>query len=127
MRAMADDFSAAKTSQIDEREQNLDELAKNEREAINTIFQGSAADILKRTMLRVDLELSRGGLAADCLLVLEVHDELVFEVKEGRLAEAVALTSRSMRAAAKDLKQVELDVKIMVGPSWGDLQPYHGP
>jgi len=32
-----------------------------------------------------------------------------------------------MRAAAKDLKQVELDVKIMVGPSWGDLQPYHGP
>ena len=100
---------------------------KNEREAINTIFQGSAADILKRTMLRVDLELSRGGLAADCLLVLEVHDELVFEVKEGRLAEAVALTSRSMRAAAKDLKQVELDVKIMVGPSWGDLQPYHGP
>lgn len=104
-----------------------DELAKNEREAINTIFQGSAADILKRTMLRVDLELSRGGLAADCLLVLEVHDELVFEVKEGRLAEAVALTSRSMRAAAKDLKQVELDVKIMVGPSWGDLQPYHGP
>ena len=104
-----------------------DDLAKNEREAINTIFQGSAADILKRTMLRVDLELSQGGLAADCLLVLEVHDELVFEVKEGRLAEAVALVSRLMRAAAKDLKQVELDVKIMVGPSWGDLHPYHGP
>ena len=104
-----------------------DDQAKSEREAINTIFQGSAADILKRTMLRVHLELSRGGLAADCLLVLEVHDELVFEVKESRLAEAVALASRTMREAAKDLKQVELDVKIMAGPSWGDLQPYCGP
>ena len=104
-----------------------DEVARNEREAINTVFQGSAADVLKATMLTLDRELVHEGLAEDCLLVLEVHDELVFEVREQVLPKAADLTSKVMREAAKMLRGVDLDVKIMVGRSWGDLQSFEGP
>ena len=111
---------------FDFQNKSADEVARAEREAVNTVFQGSAADVLKATMLALDRELVREGLAEDCLLVLEVHDELVFEVREEILPKAAGLASRVMREAAKRLRGVDLDLKIMVGRSWGELHSFEG-
>lgn len=85
-----------------------------ERAAINAPMQGTAADIIKRAMLRVDSALAQSAL--NCHLLLQVHDELVFEVQDGSMDTARELIRVEMEAAA-DLS-VPLVVEIGVGPSW---------
>ncbi len=85
-----------------------------ERMALNAPIQGSAADIVKVAMLRVDAALSRTGLASHMLL--QVHDELVLEVAPGERSQLEALVRAEMGAAA-DLT-VPLDVSVGVGCSW---------
>jgi DNA polymerase-1 len=85
-----------------------------ERMALNAPIQGSAADIIKVAMLKVDRALREGGLASRMLL--QVHDELVFEVAPGERAQLEALVREQMAAAA-DLT-VPLDVSIGTGRSW---------
>ena len=87
-----------------------------ERMALNAPIQGSAADIIKVAMLDVESALDRECLASRMLL--QVHDELVFEVAEGELAALEALV-RAKMGAAVDLA-VPLDVSIGVGRSWHD-------
>ncbi len=87
-----------------------------ERMALNAPIQGSAADIIKVAMLDVESALAREGLASRMLL--QVHDELVFEVAEGELA-ALETLVRAKMGAAVDLA-VPLDVSIGVGRSWHD-------
>ena len=83
-----------------------------ERTAINAPMQGSAADIMKRAMVAVDSWLTRSGL--DAKVILQVHDELVLEVREDRVAEVSAELKRLMSAAA------ELDVPLLVDVGVGD-------
>jgi DNA polymerase I len=85
-----------------------------ERMALNAPIQGSAADIIKVAMLRVDAALIREGLASRMLL--QVHDELVFEVAHGEREVLEALVRREMAAAA-DLA-VPLEVSVGVGCTW---------
>ena len=85
-----------------------------ERMALNAPIQGSAADIIKVAMLNVDRGMREAGLASRMLL--QVHDELVFEVAEGE-REALELLVRREMAAAADLT-VPLDVSIGTGRSW---------
>ena len=85
-----------------------------ERMALNAPIQGSAADIIKVAMLRVDAALIREGLASRMLL--QVHDELVFEVAHGEREVLEALVRREMAAAA-DLA-VPLEVSVGVGRTW---------
>ncbi|HET7173504.1 MAG TPA: DNA polymerase I [Nocardioidaceae bacterium] len=85
-----------------------------ERMALNAPIQGSAADVIKVAMLRVDAALDAAGLASRPLL--QVHDELVFEVAPGELAALESLVRREMGAAA-DLT-VPLDVSVGVGRTW---------
>jgi DNA polymerase-1 len=85
-----------------------------ERMALNAPIQGSAADIIKVAMLRVDAALDREGLASRMLL--QVHDELVFEVARGEREKLEALVRREMAAAA-DLA-VPLEVSVGVGRTW---------
>ena len=85
-----------------------------ERAAINAPMQGTAADIIKRAMLRVDSALVQAAL--HCHLLLQVHDELVFEVRDDSVDQARSLVREEMEAAA-DLA-VPLVVEIGVGPSW---------
>jgi DNA polymerase-1 len=87
-----------------------------ERMALNAPIQGSAADIIKVAMLNVDRGLREAGLASRMLL--QVHDELVFEVAEGE-REALELLVRREMAAAAELT-VPLDVSIGTGRSWHD-------
>ena len=87
-----------------------------ERMALNAPIQGSAADIIKVAMLRVDQALRDGGLRSRMLL--QVHDELVFEVAPGELDTLRGLVSRTM-CGAFDLR-VPLEVSIGTGRSWAE-------
>jgi DNA polymerase-1 len=84
-----------------------------ERAAINAPMQGTAADIIKRAMIAVDrMCIERGGAR----LIMQVHDELVLEVEESRIAEfAAAVREHMMNAAAL---RVPLRVDVGTGPNW---------
>ena len=85
-----------------------------ERMALNAPIQGSAADIIKVAMLKVDHALTESSLTSRMLL--QVHDELVFEVATGE-AEALEALVREQMAAAAELT-VPLDVSVGTGASW---------
>ncbi|MGV1007303.1 MAG: DNA polymerase I [Dermatophilaceae bacterium] len=87
-----------------------------ERMALNAPIQGSAADIMKVAMLKVDAALRETGVSSRILL--QVHDELVLEVAPGERAEVEALVRREMGSAVE--LDVPLDVSIGVGRSWHD-------
>jgi DNA polymerase-1 len=87
-----------------------------ERTAINTPIQGTAADIVKLAMLRVDAALRAERLRAR--LLLQVHDELVLEVSEDDLGGVEALVRREMGAAAT--LKVPLDVEVGHGRTWAE-------
>jgi DNA polymerase-1 len=85
-----------------------------ERMALNAPIQGSAADIVKLAMLRVDEALAKEGLSSRMLL--QVHDEIVLEVAPGERAAVEELVRREM-AGAYPLR-APLDVSVGVGPDW---------
>jgi DNA polymerase-1 len=85
-----------------------------ERMARNAPMQGSAGDVLKVAMLRVDRAMREAGMASRMLL--QVHDELVFEIAEGE-QEAMEVLVREQMGAAAELT-VPLDVSIGTGRSW---------
>ena len=91
----------------------------SERAAINAPIQGTSADIIKRAMVRMAPALADAGLR-DVRMLLQVHDELVFELPEGEVAAARPVIERVMAEAA--LPAVRLDVPLGVeigtGPSW---------
>ena len=88
-----------------------------ERTAVNTPIQGTAADIIKLAMLRIDRFLRERGLLARMLL--QVHDELVFEFPEQEQGELISLVREGMERAVE--LDVPLDVDIEIGPNWYDL------
>ena len=92
--------------------------AFGERAAINTPVQGSAADVIKVAMLRVDEAMRREGLAAR--LLLQVHDELVFEAPESELPALQRLVRAQMEGAIT--LRVPLVVTLKTGPNWLDLR-----
>jgi len=87
-----------------------------ERMALNAPIQGSAADIIKLAMLRVDAALRESG--ATSRILLQVHDELVLEIAPGERESVEALVRKEMGAAIE--MDVPLDVSIGVGGSWHD-------
>ncbi len=90
-----------------------------ERMAINAPIQGTAADIIKVAMIRIHDEISRRRLETQ--MVLQVHDELIFEVPENEMD--VVDQVRGWMSGAADLK-VPLVVDTKVGPNWRDMTPY---
>ncbi|HHW77470.1 MAG TPA: DNA polymerase I [Xanthomonadaceae bacterium] len=87
-----------------------------ERAAINAPMQGTAADIIKRAMLAVDRWLQESSFPARMLM--QVHDELVFEVAEDAVTEAGERIRAAMVAAAE--LRVPLEVEIGVGANWDE-------
>ena len=87
-----------------------------ERAALNSPIQGSAADIIKRAMLGVHADLAEQGLKSNMLM--QVHDELVFEIYPGELEAMTALVRKNMAGAAE--LQVPLDVQIGTGDNWDE-------
>ncbi|WKZ28712.1 MAG: DNA polymerase I [Patescibacteria group bacterium] len=97
--------------------------AEAERMAINMPIQGTQADIIKLAMVRLEEKIARDygtGPDADVKMLLQVHDELVFEVKEA-LAPAVAVWIKQIMEETVTLK-VPIDVKVQIGQSWGSLE-----
>ena len=88
------------------------------REAVNTVFQGSAADLIKLAMLEIDLLIREENLPARMLL--QIHDELIFEVEEGE-AEALADRFRSMMERVYPL-EVPLKCSVSIDRSWDKLK-----
>ena len=99
---------------------NQAERQGSERAAINAPIQGTSADIIKRAMVRMLPALRDAGLK-DVRMLLQVHDELVFELPEGDVAAASPIIERVMAEAA--LPAVRLDVPLAIdigtGMSWG--------
>src|SRR4051795_13180447 len=91
-----------------------------ERAAINAPIQGTSADLIKRAMTRMDDALAAAGLHRVRML-LQVHDELVFEVPDSREEEAAAVIKRVMATAAEPAMKLDvpLDVEVGWGEHWG--------
>jgi DNA polymerase-1 len=89
-----------------------------ERTAVNTVIQGSAADLIKRAMIAVDRRIDSEGLAARMLL--QIHDELVFECPAGEVAGLARLVREEMTTAL--VLDVPLKVDLAAGPNWLDVQ-----
>jgi len=89
-----------------------------ERTAVNSPLQGTAADLIKLAMVRIDREMERrGGRAA---MLLQVHDELVFEAPPEEAAEIAALAKREMEQVHR--LEVPLLVDVGIGDNWRDAK-----
>jgi DNA polymerase-1 len=99
---------------------NPNERAGSERAAINAPIQGTCADIIKRAMARMGPALADAGLPRVRML-MQVHDELVFELPEEDVERARGVIEHVMATAAEPAVKltVPLGVDIGVGPSWG--------
>ncbi|XP_010546537.1 PREDICTED: helicase and polymerase-containing protein TEBICHI [Tarenaya hassleriana] len=117
---------------------NADEKSKAQRQAVNSVCQGSAADIIKIAMINiynviaedVDVPVSSSSHSAKfhmikgrCRILLQVHDELVLEVDPCYVKEAALLLQTSMENAVSLL--VPIPVKLKFGKTWGSLKPFH--
>lgn len=89
-----------------------------ERTAVNTPLQGTAADLIKLAMIRIDRDLAERKLRARMLL--QVHDELVFEVPEGEVEEVRELVQERMEKVWE--LRVPLVAEAGIGPNWRDME-----
>lgn len=93
----------------------LKEFAR--RQAINAPIQGSCADLIKVAMVRIDKELTKRELKTK--LIMQIHDELVFDVAEGELKEVKVFIKKYMEEAVKLIVPVKVNLKS--GKNWGKM------
>ena len=126
--------------------QNIHARRQAERQAVNSTIQGSAADLVKTAMIDIDRTLTREYISSlPCLtlskpsgvdsepghsprgayLVLQLHDELLYEVRERDLPRVAAIVQQEMENALQ--LSVRFPVKMKVGSSWGNLANYTPP
>eukprot|EP00028_Trichosphaerium_sp_Am-I-7-wt_P009299 CAMPEP_0168537556 /NCGR_PEP_ID=MMETSP0405-20121227/20442_1 /TAXON_ID=498012 /ORGANISM="Trichosphaerium sp, Strain Am-I-7 wt" /LENGTH=573 /DNA_ID=CAMNT_0008566229 /DNA_START=66 /DNA_END=1784 /DNA_ORIENTATION=+ len=98
---------------------NESDKQQAKRQAINTLCQGSAADIVKKAMINVMKRFN--ALKLKTRLLLQIHDELVFEVPNEEMSIAIVEIKREMERVVS--LRVPLPVKIETGVSWGSLIP----
>ena len=87
-----------------------------ERQAINMPIQGTAADMIKLAMVNIHREMKKRDMKSR--MILQVHDELVFEAPKGELKRLEELVADKMKTAMK--LDVPVDVEIGTGPNWLD-------
>lgn len=95
--------------------------AEAERMAINAPIQGTEADIIKRAMIKVAAMLKKEGKFNGARLLLQVHDELLFELGE-RDSEAVMRNIKGIMESVPEL-EIPIVVDFKVGPNWQDMEP----
>ena len=116
---------------------NVHARSQAERQAVNTTIQGSAADLVKTAMVNIDKRLlekfPNSGVSlvntsgapkrpTGAHLVLQLHDELLYEVAEDDVKEVAKIVKHEMENALE--MSVRFPVKVKVGTSWGKLEPY---
>jgi DNA polymerase-1 len=99
---------------------NFGQRGSAERAARNTPIQGSAADIIKLAMLKIDKLIREGGFRARMLL--QVHDDLLFEVDQRELSFFAPVVRREMEQAVT--LSVPLRVDLKWGRNWAEMEPY---
>ena len=89
-----------------------------ERESVNTVFQGSAADLIKMAMNRIENVIKTEDL--DATMLLQIHDELIFEADE---AQAEAL-GRRFQAIMEEIHPLHIPLRasLNIGSHWGELK-----
>ena len=92
--------------------------AQAERMAVNTVIQGTAAEVLKKVMLKVYETLKDKD---DIALLLQVHDELIFEVKESSVEKYSEILADIMKNTVK-LEDVNLNININIGKNWAEAK-----
>lgn len=99
--------------------------AQAERMAINAPIQGTQADIIKLAMVRVDEMLAKENANTDAYLLLQVHDELVYEIRTERVGELAPKIRAIMESvlANDDTRGVPIVATMKQGPDWGDMAP----
>lgn len=99
--------------------------ASAERMAINAPIQGTAADIIKKAMVETEKELIGQVSNDEARLLLQVHDELIYEIKQDRVSELVPLIKDKMEniLPAEVAGVVDLPVEAEKGINWKDLEP----
>ncbi|HQU41731.1 MAG: hypothetical protein B7Z73_18285, partial [Planctomycetia bacterium 21-64-5] len=90
----------------------------SERTAINTVIQGSAADLIKLAMIAVYRRMAREGMRSRMLL--QIHDELVFEVSPDEIEPMKRLVVEEMTGARK--LAVPLKVDVALGRNWAETE-----
>eukprot|EP01035_Chromulina_nebulosa_P000178 gene178-267_t len=98
------------------RSSNPSMRAFNERAAINAPIQGSAADIIRRAMIKIEPVLAAAGLGARVRMLLQVHDELIFEVEDDVIDAALPVIVSTMEEAAMPAIAMRVPLK-QSGPS----------
>ncbi len=101
---------------INDRNHNV--RSRAEREAINMPIQGTASDIVKTAMLKVDKAIRREGLQAK--VIMQVHDELLLEAPDNEVEKVLALVTKEMEAAVE--LDVPLTVEIGAGDNWMNVK-----
>jgi DNA polymerase-1 len=92
------------------------QVANYGREAINAVFQGSAADLIKLAMLKIKNSL----LGDNAKLLLQIHDELIFEVKDEKALDFAKQASEIMENIYK--LNIPLKTTVSIGDNWGELK-----
>lgn len=94
-----------------------------ERKAVNSRIQGSAADLIKLSMLRISLAIERESL--DASLLLQIHDELIFEVRDDN-----AIIDKFVKVLINEMTdyglilEAKIDIKVKLGSNWSELRGY---
>ena len=99
--------------------------AQAERMAINAPIQGTEGDVIKLAMVRIDEYLRGSGMRDDAHLLLQVHDELVYEVRKTSVEKLVREMKRIMESVIpeKETHGVPVRVEGKIGPNWGEMMP----
>ncbi len=100
--------------------------ASAERMAINAPIQGTEGDLLRLAILALDQYISENKLNDDVRMLLQVHDELVFEIKEGQVDALVPELARIMSSVLneKDTKDVPVSVEAKLGDNWTEMEKF---
>jgi DNA polymerase-1 len=104
--------------EIKNKNQGIRQFAQ--RQAVNTPIQGSASDLIKLAMIQIDNQLKTRNLPA--MMILQIHDELVFETAEAHIDEVAALAKDKMENVLK--LAVPVIVVIKKGKNWLDMEEY---
>ena len=96
---------------------NMQQRNFDRRNAVNTPIQGSAADLIKLAMIHIDAKIRAANLSMK--MILQIHDELVFEVPEAELEPSIAMIRDGMENAYP--LSLPLTAKLSTGTNWGEL------
>lgn len=108
----------------EEKKKVRGKISKAERDAFSTKVQGTAADIMKFSLLKLHKKIKEKGWEEDVKMLLTVHDEVVFEIRETMLDEVLPVLVACMtQHNIKDWK-IPLVCDIEIGPNWSDTEEY---